>query len=123
MKSKKVAVVLYLAFVVAAVSCVTSKPSRFLIAESKSYEASLFRQNCSICHGPEAEGKTLSDGKVIPNIRDGEHKYKTDEERYRHISEGGNGMIAFKYQLTPREIDLLVGLVQNNLRAGQNHTR
>lgn len=123
MLSKKVVIVVYLAFAAAAVACAGSKPSRYLIAENKSYEASLFRQNCSICHGPEAEGKTLSDGKVIPNIRDGEHKYKTDEEIYRHISEGGNGMIAFKYQLTPREINLLVGLVQNDLRAGQNHTR
>jgi cytochrome c553 len=123
MFTKKVAVVAYLLFVAAAIACVSSKPTRFVIAESNSYEASLFRQNCTICHGPEAEGKTLSDGKVIPNIRDGEHKYKTDEEIYRHISEGGNGMIAFKYQLTPREINLLVGLVQNDLRAGQSHTR
>lgn len=121
---KRVKLFVILAFATATVcSCLNSKPQRFSITDSKTYESSLFRQNCAICHGPEAEGKTLDDGKIIPNIRDGEHKYKTDDEIYRHISEGGNGMIAFKYQLTAREINLLVGLVQNDLRAGQNHTR
>ncbi|MEQ1605694.1 MAG: cytochrome c [Pyrinomonadaceae bacterium] len=115
MLSKKLAILIFITFVAAAAACLNSKP-RYVIADSKTYEASLFRQNCAICHGREAEGKTLSDGKIIPNIRDGEHKYKTDEEIYRHISDGGNGMIAFKYQLTPREINLLVGLVQNDLR-------
>ena len=60
------------------------------IQNSKAYEASLFKQNCSICHGPEAEGKTLGDGRSIPNIRDGEHKYKTADQIYNHIANGGN---------------------------------
>jgi len=72
-------------------ACLNSKPARYSITNSKAYEASLFRQNCAICHGPEGEGKTLGDGRVIPNIRDGEHKYKTDEEIYNHIANGGNG--------------------------------
>jgi len=104
-------------FVVAAITnCTNSKPSRYSIADSKSYESSLFRQNCAICHGPEAEGKTLDDGRVVPNLRQGDFKYKTDQQIYSHISDGGNGMVPFKGQLTPREIDLLVGLVQNELR-------
>ena len=120
-RAKLFVIVIFAAAVITA--CIGSKTQRFVIADSKTYESSLFRQNCTVCHGPEADGKTLEDGKIIPNIRDGEHKYKTDEEIYRHISEGGNGMIAFKYQLTQREINLLVGLVQNDLRAGQNHSR
>ena len=116
MKSKKVAVVLYLAFVVAAVSCVTSKPSRFLIAESKSYEASLFRQNCSICHGPEGEGKTLDDGTVVPNMRFGELKFKTEAEIYKQLAEGGNGMTPFRDQLTKRELDLMTKFIHDELR-------
>ena len=76
----------------------------------------MFRQNCMICHGPEGEGKTLDDGRVIPNIRDGAHKYNTPEEIYRHISDGGNGMVPFRDQLTKREIDLLVNFVLNDLR-------
>ena len=105
-----------LAVLLAIWSCSTSKPARYSITNSKSYEASLFRQNCAICHGPEGEGKTLDDGRVTPNIRDGEHKYKTNEEIYNHIANGGNGMVPFRDQLTQRELNLMVDFVQNDLR-------
>jgi mono/diheme cytochrome c family protein len=98
-------------------ACVGSENRRFVIAESKAYEASLFRQNCAICHGPEGEGKTLADGKQTPNLRAGDFKYKTDAEIYRHISEGGNGMTPFRGQLSEREINMLVRFVQDQLRA------
>ena len=103
----------------AAIACTTGQPKRYVIAESKAYEASLFRQNCAICHGPEGEGKTLTDGRRIPNLRDGEFKYKTDEQIYRHISEGGNGMTPFRGQLTDREINMMVRFVQDELRRPQ----
>ena len=103
----------------AAIACTTDQPKRYVIAESKAYEASLFRQNCAICHGPEGEGKTLTDGRRIPNLRDGEFKYKTDEQIYRHISEGGNGMTPFRGQLTDREINMMVRFVQDELRRPQ----
>ncbi len=90
--------------------------ARYSITNSKTYEASLFRQNCAICHGPEGEGQTLEDGRVIPNIRDGEHKYKTDDEIYSHIANGGNGMVPFRDQLSDREIRLMVQFVQRDLR-------
>jgi mono/diheme cytochrome c family protein len=115
----KAAVVL--AFIaIAAIACFDSKPARYVIAESKAYEASLFRQNCAICHGPEGEGKTLQDGRVIPNIRDGVHKYNTNDEIYNHIANGGNGMVPFRNQLTEREIRLLVDFVVKDLRGHNN---
>ena len=94
----------------------TGAKKRFSIAESTSYEASLFRQHCVICHGPEAEGKTLEDGKQIPDLREGEFKYATDEQIYLHISEGGNGMTPFRNQLSEREINMMVRFVQRDLR-------
>lgn len=100
----------------------TTEKKRYVISDSKAYEASLFRQNCAICHGPEAEGKTLEDGRKIPNLREGEFKYKTDADIYRHISEGGNGMVPFSGQLTDREINLMVRFVQDELRS-QNPKR
>ncbi|MEP6705816.1 MAG: cytochrome c [Acidobacteriota bacterium] len=103
----------------ATITCTSGKQQRYVISESKAYEASLFRQNCAICHGPEGEGKTLDDGKQIPNLREGEFKYKSDEQIYRHISEGGNGMTPFRGQLTDREINMMVRFVQNELRKGQ----
>ena len=115
MKSVKfVVLAIFLAAVV--IACSGSNSGRYVISQSKAYEASLFRQNCAICHGPEGEGRTLDDGKLIPNLRDGVFKYKTDSEIYRHISEGGNGMTPFRGQLTDREINLMVSFVRNELR-------
>lgn len=101
---------------IAIAACAAARPARYSITDSKTYEASLFRQNCMICHGPEGEGKTLDDGRVIPNIRDGEHKYKTEKDIYDHITNGGNGMVPFRNILTERERNLLVQFVLNDLR-------
>ncbi len=117
MKSIKVLIVVVAAMGFA-FSCADQKPQRYSIAESKAPEASLFRQNCAICHGPEAEGKKLGDGRIIPNIRDGEHKYATDDQIFDHISNGGNGMVPFRNMLTEREIKSLVRFVQDDLRKG-----
>lgn len=115
MRTAKITTI-FVFIIISAVACVNSKPVRYSITNSSAYEASIFRQNCSICHGPEGEGKTLGDGRVIPNIRDGEHKYKTHDEIYNHISNGGNGMVPFRDMLTKREIDLMVNFVLNDLR-------
>ena len=103
-------------FAIALICCASGTAARYSITNSKAYEASLFRQNCAICHGPEGEGQTLADGRAIPNIRDGEHKYKTDEEIYNHIASGGNGMVPFRGLLTDREIRMMVSFVQRDLR-------
>src|SRR2546421_12156458 len=101
-------------------SCFDSKPRQFVIADSKSYEASLFRQHCAVCHGPEGEGKTLDDGTKVPSLREGEFKFKTEAEIYNQISNGGNGMPPFRDQLTERELRLMTSLVHDNLRNSQN---
>jgi mono/diheme cytochrome c family protein len=108
--------ILLVFLVVGIASCFSPKPARYSITDSKTYEASLFRQNCAICHGPEGEGKTLDDGRTTPNIRDGEHKYITNQQIYDHIANGGNGMVPFRDILTKREIDMLVKFVQRDLR-------
>lgn len=111
--------ILVLFLVSLGLACSRSGTSRYSITESKAYEASLFRQNCAICHGPEGEGKTLDDGKQIPNLREGNFKYTTDNQIYNHIAEGGNGMTPFRGQLTEREINLMVRFVQDELRTAK----
>ncbi len=98
-------------------ACFDSKPKRYVIAESKSYEASLFRANCAICHGPEAEGKTLDDGTKVPSLRKGEFKFKTEAEIYNQIANGGNGMVPHRYQLSERELRMLTEFVRHDLRS------
>jgi len=76
----------------------------------------MFRQHCAICHGPEGEGKTLDDGTVVPNMRFGELKFKTEAEIYKQLAEGGNGMTPFRDQLTKRELDLMTKFIHDELR-------
>lgn len=89
---------------------------RYVIGESIAYEASLFRQNCAICHGPEGDGKILDDGTKVPSLREGEFKAKTENQIYDQIANGGNGMVGFRRQLSEREMRLLVDLVKRDLR-------
>ena len=86
-----------------------------VIAEDKSYEASLFRQNCAICHGREAEGKEM-DGKVIPSLRRGDVEQKSEQEIYNQIYNGGNGMLPFKGQLSENEIQRMVKFIKYDLQ-------
>ena len=110
-----------LSFLVFAIACFSSKPTRYSIADSKAYEASLFRQHCAVCHGPEGLGKTLDDGTVVPNMRYGELlKFKTEAEIYKQISDGGNGMAPFRDQLSSRELDLMAKFVHDELRKQEN---
>jgi mono/diheme cytochrome c family protein len=97
-------------------ACFKQKPERFVIADSKLYEASLFRQNCAICHGPEGEGQTLENGTKVPSLREGEFKFHTEQEIYKQIAGGGNGMTPFRDILTERELDLMANFVHDKLR-------
>jgi mono/diheme cytochrome c family protein len=102
--------------VFALAACMSSGKKPFVIAESKTYEASLFRQNCAICHGPEANGRTLGNGVVVPSLRDGQFKALTEAAIENQIANGGNGMVPFRGQLTQRELDMMTRFVYHDLR-------
>jgi mono/diheme cytochrome c family protein len=114
LRAKLVTISAFVLIMIAA--CGSSEPARFSIAANSGYESSLFKQNCAICHGPEGDGKTLDDGTVVPSLRAGEFKKKSETDIYNQISEGGNGMTPFRTQLTEREMRLLTDLVHNKLR-------
>ena len=113
----KILIILVFAIIWSA-SCFRSVPKGIVIADSRSYEASLFRQNCAICHGPEANGRTLEDRTIVPSLREGEFKFRSDDEIYKQIAEGGHGMLPFRNQLTERELRLLTEFVRKDLRHG-----
>jgi mono/diheme cytochrome c family protein len=115
LKTKIIALIYFAAFAVFACSSGKAKRNEFVIAESKSYEASLFRQNCAICHGQEANGKEM-DGKLIPSLRYGAAAQKSEDEIYLQIKEGKLPMPAFKNQLTEEEIRKMVQFVRRDLQ-------
>jgi len=117
-KIKFVIVFIFIAF---SIACTQTPPKRsIVIAESKSYEASLFRQNCAICHGTEANGKEI-DGKLIPSLRYGAAEAKSEEEIYQQIKHGKLPMPAFENQLTEEEIRRMVKFIRHDLQ-GKSET-
>jgi len=114
MRSLKASAIILFCVIVAA--CLSGKSQRYSIAAGKDYEASIFRQNCAICHGPEGEGRKLDDGTVVPNMRFGELKFHTEPEIYKQIADGGNGMPPFRDQLTQRELEMMAKFVHDKLR-------
>jgi len=118
---KVTAISFFIAFAVFACSSGKAKRNELVIAESKSYEASIFRQNCAICHGQEANGKEM-DGRLIPSLRYGAAATKSEEEIYSQIKEGKLPMPSFKNQLTEEEIQKMVQFVRRDLQ-GKRETQ
>jgi mono/diheme cytochrome c family protein len=116
MKYLKVFVVLSFAIFA---GCFAAQKKPFVVAESKSYEASLFRQNCAICHGPEGNGRTLGNGLNVPSLREGQFKAPTEPAIANQIANGGNGMVPFRNTLTQREINMMTEFVYRDLRGNQ----
>lgn len=99
-------------------ACAAEKSGRgkgIVIAESKSYEASLYRQNCAVCHGAEAYGREV-DGKPVPALRFGAVENKSEQEIYEQIAHGKLPMPAFKNQLTEEEIRKMVKFIRRDLQ-------
>jgi mono/diheme cytochrome c family protein len=97
-------------------ACFSTQKKPFVIAESKTYEASLFRQNCAICHGTEGNGRTLGNGLNVPSLREGQFKAPTEAAIENQITNGGNGMVPFRNTLTQREINMMTQFVYRDLR-------
>jgi mono/diheme cytochrome c family protein len=102
-------------FVAACVQTKSKRAGGIVIAESKSYEASLYRQNCAICHGAEAYGKEI-DGKLVPSLRSGDIEKKSEQEIYEQIAHGKLPMPAFKNQLSDEEIQKMVIFIRRDLQ-------
>jgi len=115
LRLKFLVVLMFIVFTVSACLQTKSKRNEFVIADSKSYEASIFRQNCAICHGQEANGKEM-DGRLIPSLRYGTAATKSEEEIYSQIKEGKLPMPSFKNQLTEEEIQKMVQFVRRDLQ-------
>lgn len=117
---KIVKLILILAVVVAMVflvSCGGRNESRpqFVIADSKSLEASQFRQNCALCHGNEANGREIA-GVRVPTLRFGKAANVSYESMFDQIKNGRMPMPAFKEQLTDEQIHGLVKFIMRDLQ-------
>ncbi len=105
----------FFAFALFSCSSETVRKGGIVIEGSKSYEASLFRQNCAICHGSEASGKVVN-GVQIPSLRFGDAATRTKEEIYQQIAHGKLPMPGFDKQLTEKEMHMMVKFIMSDLQ-------
>jgi mono/diheme cytochrome c family protein len=104
------------AFAIFAITACIGSESRYAITGNNSYQASLFRQHCVVCHGSEGDGKVLANNTMVPSLREGEFKTRSEAAIYNQIANGGNGMLPFRDILTQRELQMITDLVYRDLR-------
>ena len=75
----------------------------------------LFQRNCAMCHGKEGEGGQVGTLRV-PALREGRAVSDADEQLFKQISDGGNGMPPFKFSLTDDQIHDLVRFVREDMQ-------
>lgn len=72
---------------VAALACgggAAEKKPEYVIATSDKLEASIYKQQCAICHGAEGNGREIS-GIKVPSLRYGPAQNKSEEQLYTQI--------------------------------------
>lgn len=116
MKTIKISVIIIFA-VAAFVACSKGGANKtdFVISESKSVEASIFKAQCSLCHGNEANGKQVS-GVQVPSLRYGKAANLSEEQIYNQIKFGKLPMPSFKDQLSEDDIKKMVKFIMRDLQ-------
>lgn len=80
-----------------------------------------YAQFCTNCHQDKGEGGMVKiEGKRIkvPSLLEGHGLEHSDAEFAKQISNGGDGMPAFKDRLTPEQINALVKYIRRDIQAG-----
>ena len=81
----------------------------------------IFLKDCVACHGDKGQGGTVKvdEGTLkVPSLREGHALKHPDSEFVEQISEGGDGMPAFKDKLKPEEMNALVHFIRHEFQGG-----
>jgi mono/diheme cytochrome c family protein len=79
----------------------------------------VYAESCTVCHGPKGDGGTVKiQGKQlkVPSLKEGHALNHNEEQLAKQISNGGDGMPAFKDRLKPEEINALVRLIRKEFQ-------
>jgi mono/diheme cytochrome c family protein len=90
-------------------------------ADEFAHASAIYGQNCAICHQDNAKGGVVNiEGKKlkIPSLVEGHALKGSDEHYVKQISNGGDGMPAFKDKLKPEEINEMVRFIRQKFQAG-----
>ena len=99
-------------------SAPTSAPAS-TVADPAATARVIYAKDCESCHGPKGEGGTVKvDNKSlkVPSLKSERTIKQTDEQYLKQITDGGDGMPAFKDKLKTEEIHALVKLVRRDIQ-------
>jgi len=91
----------------------TTPPDEFAAART------IFKERCAKCHGASADGGPVTiEGKTlkVPSLKAGHALKHSDEDFVDQITDGGDGMPAFKDKLQPNEINELVRFIRKEFQ-------
>jgi mono/diheme cytochrome c family protein len=101
----------------AASPAASAAPTPDAMAETREY----YLDNCANCHKEDGEGGMvkIEDKRLkVPPFSKGHALSHTDEEFAKQISNGGDGMPAYKDKLTPEQINNLVRFIRTQYQKG-----
>lgn len=81
----------------------------------------VYAAECARCHGIQGDGGTVEILKKklkVPSLKTGHALNHTEEQLAKQISDGGDGMPAYKDKLKKEEIDTLVRLIRKEFQGG-----
>lgn len=79
----------------------------------------VYAEMCTVCHGPQGDGGTVKiQGKQlkVPSLKEGHALDHNETQLAKQISQGGDGMPAFKDRLKPEVINDLVRLIRKEFQ-------
>ncbi len=80
-----------------------------------------YAAECARCHRADGEGGTVEVLKKklkVPSLKKGHALDHTEDQLAKQISDGGDGMPAFKDKLKPEEINGLARYIRQEIQAG-----
>jgi mono/diheme cytochrome c family protein len=92
----------------------TATPDEFAVARAT------FQKNCVGCHGEDGTGGVkIVDGKklTVPSFHEGHALKHSEEDFVKQITDGGDGMPAFKDKLAPAEMNDLVRFIRKVIQS------
>ncbi len=95
----------------------SAAPTPDAMAETREY----YMDNCATCHQENGEGGMvkIDDKRLkVPPFSKGHALSHNDAEFAKQISDGGDGMPAYKDKLTPEQINNLVKFIRTNYQKG-----
>jgi mono/diheme cytochrome c family protein len=89
---------------------VASVPGKVMAASDA---GSMFKEKCTLCHGPDGSGKTPTGTALkAKDLRSDEVQKQTDAELTEFIRKGRNKMPAFGQKFKPEQIQQLIEYVR-----------